>query len=126
MNAKTCSRCRQMKPLSEYYRNGKRLRTECKTCNGAMNAPRYQTQRYKDRKWCAYYDDYDKRLEHIERSRKNRIERKYPYLRTEEHKQKIAEKHAHIHSSPMTFFNIKALSKEQKRQIGKMVKEMGK
>jgi hypothetical protein len=101
---KRCSRCQQVKPLSEYYRNGKRMRTECKTCNGAMNAPRYQTEQYRCQKQDWYYHNRD---EHIARSQKSRIERKFPYLRSEEHKQRAAEDYElRIHSAPMTFFNL--------------------
>jgi len=80
---KRCSRCQQVKPMAEYYRNGKRQRAECKTCNRAMNAPRYQSEIYRAKKWVWYCKH---REEHIERSRKNRIERNFPHLRSEEYK----------------------------------------
>jgi hypothetical protein len=104
---KQCRECQQVKPLAEYYRNGKRLRTECKTCNGAMNAPRYRSAGYRAQKMVWYFTNRD---EHIERSRKNRIERKFPYLRSEEYKQSSIERYERHHRTPMVFFDLKAVT----------------
>lgn len=93
MNAtgvKPCSKCEEVKPLVEYYRNGRYLRSECKTCNGVMNAPRFRSDSYKANRMDRYYWN---REEHIARSQKNRIERKFPYLRSEEHKQRAMEEY---------------------------------
>jgi hypothetical protein len=95
---KQCRECQQVKPLAEYYRNGKRRRTECKTCSGTMNAPRYRTEIYQAQKQDWYYAHRD---EHIERSLKNRIERKFPYLRSEEYKQSSIERYERHHRSPV-------------------------
>jgi len=110
MNAigvKACSKCKQVKPLAEFYRNGRRLRAECKSCNAVVNAPRYRADAYKAKKMDSYYWN---REEHIERSRKNRIERKFPYLRSEEHKQRANEEYKRRMRTPLVL-DLKAVSK---------------
>ena len=56
---KVCGYCGKLKPISEFYRNGKgpsghiRYRRDCKACYNAANVGR--TQAYRDRKWEEQY-----------------------------------------------------------------------
>jgi hypothetical protein len=85
---KPCSKCGQLKPISVYYRNGAYLRAECKDCTRVQNQPRYRSERYRAYKQDSYFLNRD---ECIARSDKNRIERKFPYLRSPEFKKRAIE-----------------------------------
>ena len=53
--AKVCGMCGELKPIEEFYRNGKgpsgkyRYRRDCKKCYNQANEGR--TKAYRDRKW---------------------------------------------------------------------------
>lgn len=53
--AKVCGMCGELKPIEEFYRNGKgpsgkyRYRRDCKKCYNQANEGR--SQAYRDRKW---------------------------------------------------------------------------
>ena len=57
--AKVCGVCGELKPISEFYKNGKgptgqyRYRRDCKQCYRLANQGR--TQEYRDRKWMETY-----------------------------------------------------------------------
>lgn len=56
---KVCGVCGELKPISEFYRNGSgpsgkpRYRRDCKICYNKANQGR--TQEYRDRKWYEKY-----------------------------------------------------------------------
>ncbi len=57
--AKVCGVCGELKPISEFYKNGKgptgryRYRRDCKQCYRLANQGR--TQEYRDKKWMEKY-----------------------------------------------------------------------
>lgn len=57
--AKVCGVCGQLKPIAEFYKNGKgpsgkyRYRRDCKQCYNKANQGR--TQEYRDKKWLDRY-----------------------------------------------------------------------
>ena len=57
--AKVCGICGVLKPISEFYKNGKgpsgryRYRRDCKSCYNIANAGR--TQEYRNKKWLEKY-----------------------------------------------------------------------
>lgn len=56
---KVCGQCGELKPISEFYKNGKgpsgkyRYRRDCKECYKQANEGR--TQEYRDKKWKEKY-----------------------------------------------------------------------
>ncbi len=59
VTAKVCGVCGQLKPISEFYKNGRgpsgkyRYRRDCKKCYSQANKGRMQE--YRDKKWLEKY-----------------------------------------------------------------------
>lgn len=67
--AKACSKCGEIKALSDFYKHGNRLRSQCKSCVDARNKDRYynvlskdpafkQRQRERGLRW--YYENRER------------------------------------------------------------------
>lgn len=69
--AKVCGCCGELKPISEFYKNGKgpsgryRYRRDCKKCYNAANAGR--TKAYRDKKWIEKYGVTEEEIDEMKK-----------------------------------------------------------